>query len=286
MPSVRQIKRRIRSVENTAKITKAMSMIAASKMRRAQEAALQGKPYSEHMQNLLANLAAQPMDEDEIHPLLQRRPVTNVGLIVISPDRGLTGGLISNINRAASAFIEEQEANVKTVAVGRKSRDFLVRAGLDVRAVFSDLPDRPLLTDITPAAHILIEDFTNGEMDAVYVAYAEFVNTTVQRPKVEQLLPVVPADLEATQAVGYIFEPDAQTVLSELLPRYVEMQLYHALLEGIASEQSSRMVAMQNATDSADEMVDDLTLVMNKVRQETITRDLLDIVSGVAAVEG
>jgi len=286
MPSVRQIKRRIRSVENTAKITKAMSMIAASKMRRAQEAALQGRPYSEHMQNLLANLAAQPMDEDEIHPLLQRRPVTNVGLIVISPDRGLTGGLISNINRAASAFIEEQEANVKTVAVGRKSRDFLVRAGLDVRAVFSDLPDRPLLTDITPAAHILIEDFTNGEMDAVYVAYAEFVNTTVQRPKVEQLLPVVPADLEATQAVGYIFEPDAQTVLSELLPRYVEMQLYHALLEGIASEQSSRMVAMQNATDSADEMVDDLTLVMNKVRQETITRDLLDIVSGVAAVEG
>jgi F-type H+-transporting ATPase subunit gamma len=286
MPNVRQIKRRIRSVENTAKITKAMSMIAASKMRRAQEAALQGRPYSEYIQNLLANLAAQPMDEDEIHPLLQHRPVSNIGLIVISPDRGLTGGLISNINRAAGTFIEEQQANIKTVAVGRKSRDFLVRTGLELRAVFSDLPDRPLLTDITPAAHILIEDFTNGEMDAVYVAYAEFVNTTVQRPKVEQLLPVVPAELEGTQAFGYIFEPDAQTVLSELLPRYVEMQLYHALLEGIASEQSSRMVAMQNATDSADEMVDDLTLVMNKVRQETITRDLLDIVSGVAAVEG
>lgn len=286
MPNVRQIKRRIRSVENTAKITKAMSMIAASKMRRAQEAALQGRPYSEHMQNLLTNLAAQPMDEDEIHPLLQRRPVSNIGLIVISPDRGLTGGLISNINRAADIFIEEQQANIKTVAVGRKSRDFLVRTGLELRAVFSDLPDRPLLTDITPAAHILVEDFTNGEMDAVYVAYAEFVNTTVQRPKVEQLLPVVPTELEGTQAFGYIFEPDAQTVLSELLPRYVEMQLYHALLEGIASEQSSRMVAMQNATDSADEMVDDLTLVMNKVRQETITRDLLDIVSGVAAVEG
>jgi F-type H+-transporting ATPase subunit gamma len=263
-----------------------MSMIAASKMRRAQEAALQGRPYSEYIQNLLANLAAQPMDEDEIHPFLQRRPVSNIGLIVISPDRGLTGGLISNINRAAGTFIEEQQANIKTVAVGRKSRDFLVRTGLELRAVFSDLPDRPLLTDITPAAHILIEDFTNGEMDAVYVAYAEFVNTTVQRPKVEQLLPVVPAELEGTQAFGYIFEPDAQTVLSELLPRYVEMQLYHALLEGIASEQSSRMVAMQNATDSADEMVDDLTLVMNKVRQETITRDLLDIVSGVAAVEG
>jgi len=263
-----------------------MSMIAASKMRRAQEAALKGRPYSEHMHNLLADLAAQPMDDDEIHPLLQRRPVANIGLIVISPDRGLTGGLISNINRTAGAFIEKQEAHIKAVAVGRKSRDFLVRSGQDVRAVFTDLPDRPLLTDITPAAHIVIEDFTNGEMDAVYVAYSEFVNTTVQRPKVEQLLPVAPAELEAAQAVGYIFEPDAQTVLSELLPRYVEMQLYHALLEGIASEQSSRMVAMQNATDSADEMVDDLTLTMNKVRQETITRDLLDIVGGVAAVKG
>lgn len=286
MPSVRQIRRRIRSVENTAKITKAMSMIAASKMRRAQDAALRGRPYSEHMLNLLANLSAQPHDEEDIHPLLQRRPVSNIGLVVISPDRGLTGGLVSNINRAAGHFIETQESPVKIVAVGRKGRDFAVRSGQDVKAVFTDLPDRPLLTDITPAARIVIEGFTDGEFDAVYVAYAQFVNTTVQRPVVEPLLPVVPAELTSAQAVGYIYEPNALDVLSELLPRFVEIQLYHAMLEGIASEQSSRMVAMQNATDSADEMVDDLTLVMNKVRQETITRDLLDIVGGVAAVEG
>ena len=286
MPSVRQIRRRIRSVSNTAKITKAMSMIAASKMRRAQDAALRGRPYSEHIQHLLANLSAQPHDEEENHPLLQRRPVNNIGLVVISPDRGLTGGLISNINRAVGRFIEEQEAHVKVIAVGRKSRDFVVRTGQDVKAIFTDLPDRPLLTDITPVAHILIEEFTKGEVDAVYIAYAEFVNTTVQRPTVVPLLPVVPADLKPSQAVGYIYEPNALGVLSELLPRFVEMQLYHALLEGIASEQSSRMVAMQNATDSADEMVEDLTLAMNKVRQETITGDLLDIVGGVAAVEG
>ena len=286
MPSVRQIRRRIRSVSNTAKITKAMSMIAASKMRRAQESALRGRPYSERMHDLLANLAAQPLDEDEVHPLMQRRPINNIGLVVISPDRGLTGGLISNINRAAGQFIQAQEAHVKVVAVGRKGRDFMVRSGQDIKAVFTDLPDRPLLTDITPAASIVIDDFASGEVDAVYVAYSEFVNTTVQRPKVEQLLPVVPAELGSAQAVGYIYEPNALEVLSELLPRFVEMQLYHVLLEGIASEQSSRMVAMQNATDNAEEMVEDLTLAMNKVRQETITRDLLDIVGGVAAVEG
>jgi len=261
-------------------------MIAASKMRRAQESALRGRPYAQHMRHLLANLSAQPQNEDEIHPLLQRRPVSNIGLVVITPDRGLTGGLNSNINRAAGQFIQSQEAHVKVITLGRKGRDFMTRAGQDVKAVFTDLPDRPVLTDISPAAHIVIDDFENAEVDAVYIAYADYVSTTVQRPIVEQLLPVVPAELEPTQAVGYIYEPNAMGVLSELLPRFVEMQLYHALLEGIASEQSARMVAMQNATDSADEMVGDLTLVMNKVRQETITRDLLDIVGGVAALDG
>lgn len=286
MPSVRQIRRRIRSVQNTAKITKAMSMIAASKMRRAQESALRGRPYSEQIRHLLANLSAQPQDDDEIHPLLQHRPVTNIGLVVITPDRGLTGGLNSNINRTAGQFIQAQDSHVKVIAVGRKGRDFMARTGQDLKAVFTDLPDRPNLIDISPAAHIVIDDFTNGEVDAVFVAYAEFVSTTSQRPKVEPLLPVVPAALEPTQAVGYIYEPDALTVLSELLPRFVEMQLYHALLEGIASEQSARMVAMRNATDNADIMADDLTLAMNKIRQEAITSDLLDIAGGVAAVKG
>ena len=286
MASVRQIRRRIRSVENTAKITKAMSMIAASKMRRTQEAALRGRPYSDLMQTLLANLAAQMQDNEEHHPLLvERKPHRNVGLITVTPDRGLTGGLNSNINRAAGQFVVERDADVKVIALGKKGRDFMVRTGQDVQAVFTDVPDRPGLDVVTPVARMVIDSFTNEEVDAVYVAYAQFVNTTLQRPVVAQLLPVAPAELEASQAVGYIYEPNEAPVLAALLPRYVEMQLYHYLLEGIASEQSARMVAMRNATDNANVMVEDLTLVMNKARQETITKELLDIVGGVAAVE-
>lgn len=286
MASVRQIRRRIRSVENTAKITKAMSMIAASKMRRTQEAALRGRPYADLMQSLLSHLAAQTQDDEEHHPLLVERPRNNVGLVVISPDRGLTGGLNSNINRAAGQFVVDQQGGgVKVIAMGKKGRDFMVRTGQDVQAVFTDIPDRPGIDEVTPVARMVIESFTNEEVDAVYVAYADFVNTTLQRPVVQQLLPVVPAELEASQTVGYIYEPDERPVLDALLPRYVEMQLYHYLLEGIASEQSARMVAMRNATDNANEMVEDLTLIMNKARQETITKELLDIVGGVAAVE-
>jgi len=285
MASVRQIRRRIRSVENTAKITKAMSMIAASKMRRTQEAALRGRPYSDLMQTLLAHLAAQTSDDEEHHPLLVNRQRRNIALITITPDRGLTGGLNSNINRAAGQFVAAQDAGVKVVAMGKKGRDFMVRTGQDVAAVFTDVPDRPGLDEVAPLARIVIDLFTAEEVDAVFVAYAQFVNTTLQRPVVEQLLPVVPSDLDAGQAVGYIYEPSEQPVLDALLPRYVEMQLYHYLLEGIASEQSARMVAMRNATDNANVMVDDLTLVMNKARQETITKELLDIVGGVAAVE-
>ena len=285
MASVRQIRRRIRSVENTAKITKAMSMIAASKMRRTQEAALRGRPYSDLMQTLLAHLAAQTSDDEEHHPLLVNRQRRNIALITITPDRGLTGGLNSNINRAAGQFVAAQDAGVKVVAMGKKGRDFMVRTGQDVAAVFTDVPDRPGLDEVAPLARIVIDLFSAEEVDAVFVAYAQFVNTTLQRPVVEQLLPVVPSDLDAGQAVGYIYEPSEQPVLDALLPRYVEMQLYHYLLEGIASEQSARMVAMRNATDNANVMVDDLTLVMNKARQETITKELLDIVGGVAAVE-
>ena len=285
MPSVRQIRRRIRSVENTAKITKAMSMIAASKMRRAQESALSGRPYSDRIQSLLSHLAAQPQDEERLPPLLRRRDVNSVQVVVITPDRGLTGGLNSNINRAAAQFIVGQPANVRVICVGRKGRDFMVRSGQDVRAVFTEMPDRPQLTDVTPITRLVIDAYTREEADAVYLVYADFVNTTTQRPVVQPLLPVEPADLRPQEAVGYIFEPFDLTVLSALLPRFVEMQTYHAVLEGIASEQSARMVAMRNATDNALSMAEDLTLVMNKVRQETITRELLDIVGGAAAVE-
>ncbi|MCL0028727.1 ATP synthase F1 subunit gamma [Dehalococcoidia bacterium] len=285
MPSVRQLRRRIRSVENTAKITKAMSMIAASKMRRAQETAIQGRPYSDNLSALLADLAAQPHEEEALHPLISTREVNRVEMVLITPDRGLTGGLNSNLNRVAGQFIAPYEERGSVIAVGKKGRDFMTRYGQNVRAVFTDISDRPSFTDITPIARLVIEAYGNEEVDAVHVAYAQFVSTTVQRPVVTQLLPVVPAMLEARDTVGYIYEPDANAVLNELLPRYIETQIYHALLENIASEQSARMVAMRNATDNANEMKVDLTLVMNKARQESITTELLDIVGGAAAVE-
>ena len=260
-------------------------MIAASKMRRAQEMALRGRPYSERMRDLLADLAAQPDEDENVHPLLRRREVEKVEIVHITPDRGLTGGLNSSVNRAAAQFALDRTGQVSVVAVGRKGRDFMVRYGRDVRAVFTDLGDRPSITDVTPIARLVIDGYSEERFDAVYVAYAAFGSTTVQRPVVEPLLPVVPAELRPQDAVGYIYEPDSLAVLSELLPRFVEMQLYHAVLESIASEQSARMVAMRNATDNANAMVEDLTLVMNKVRQETITRELLDIVGGAAAVQ-
>ncbi len=285
MPNVRQLKRRIRSVETTAKITKAMSMIAASKMRRVQEAALRGRPYSDDLSALLANLAAQPQEDEDLLPLIRTREVNRVELVLITADRGLTGGLNSSLNRAAGQFMAPYGERGSVIAVGKKGRDFMVRYGQNVRAVFTDLGDRPAFTDITPIARLVIEAYEKEEVDAVHLAYARFVSTTVQRPVVEQLLPVVPAALEARDAVGYIYEPDPIGVLTELLPRYVETQIYHAMLENIASEQSARMVAMRNATDNANEMTMDLTLVMNKARQESITNELLDIVGGASAVE-
>ena len=285
MPSVRQIKRRIRSVQNTAKITKAMSMIAASKMRRSQEMASRGRPYSDRMRDLLSHLSAQPRDEENVHPLLRQREVRRVGVVHITPDRGLTGGLNSNINRSIAQFVVDSKNPSDIVAVGKKGRDFLSQGGQKVKAAFSDLGDRPSLLDTTPISSIVIQDYTHENLDSVYISYAKFISTTVQTPVVYPLLPVIPSELRPEDSVGYIYEPSSDEVLSNLLPRYVEMQIYHAILESIASEQSARMVAMQNATDSANEMIDDLTLIMNKARQESITTELLDIVSGAMAVE-
>ena len=287
MPSLRQIRRRIRSIENTAKVTKAMEMIAASRMRRAQASVLAGRPYSGKIQEVIAHLAAQPgEDEDSVQPLLEVRPVNRIEVVHISPDRGLCGGLHSNLNRAVARFILEQHAPVSLVVVGRKGRDFMVRYGQDVKAVFINLGDRPTVADTTVISRMVVDDYTDKFADEVYVAYGEYVSTTVQRPVITRLLPIVPADLPAEERVGYIYEPDSPTVLGTLLPRFVEMQLYHAVLELIASEQSARMVAMRNATDSATDMVTDLTIVSNKVRQESITNELLDIIGGAAALEG
>lgn len=286
MPSVRDIRRRIRSVENTGKVTNAMSLIAASKMRRAQNATVQGRPYAQKIQEVIAHLAAQPQEEGALHPLLAVRPVNRVGLLVITPDRGLAGGMHAAINRQAAQFILEQAAPVRSIALGRKGRDFMARYGQDLLAVFTDLGDRPVVEDTLPISRMIIDQFTAGEMDAVYLGYTRFVSTVVQRPVVEKLLPVEPGALSGSARSGYIYEPDALTVLGELLPQFVDMEVYHALLESIASEQSARMVAMRNATDNAKSLAEDLTLVMNKLRQDSITNELLDLVGGQIALEG
>ncbi len=286
MPSVRDIRRRIRSVENTGKVTNAMSLIAASKMRRAQLAVTDGRPYAEKIHEVIATLAAQPTDDDTVHPLLATRPVNNVGMVVVTPDRGLAGGMHANINRQVARFILGSDATVRSIVVGRKGRDFLVRYTDTVQAVFTDLSDRVSLADTTAISRLVIDGYTEGEFDEVHLAYMRFVSTVQQEPVIERILPVEPAALESAQRVGYIYEPDPATVLSALLPQFVEMQVYHAILESIASEQSARMVAMRNATDNANQLASDLTLVMNKLRQDSITNELLDLIGGQVALEG
>ena len=287
MPSVRDIRRRIRSIENTGKVTNAMSLIAASKMRRAQLAVTDGRPYSEKILEVIATLAAQPSgDYDVVHPLLQVRPVNRVGMVVVTPDRGLAGGMHANINRQVARFILDSSATVRSIVVGRKGRDFMVRYTDTVQAVFTDLSDRLALADTTAISRLVIDGYTEGEFDEVHLAYMRFVSTVQQQPVIQRILPVEPAELESAQRVGYIYEPDPPTVLSALLPQFVEMQVYHAILESIASEQSARMVAMRNATDNANQLASDLTLVMNKLRQDSITNELLDLVGGQIALEG
>jgi len=261
-----------------------MEMIAASKMRKAQERGLAGRPYSEKIEQVIADLAALP-DIGLQHPLLQRRPVEKIAVVHITPDRGLCGGLNANLNRRLGSYILEQEKPVRVVAVGRKGRDFTVRSGCDMTAEFIQMGDQPAFLDTLPVSHIVIDDYSNGVIDMVYISYAQFISTMVQKPVMKQLLPVEPAVIPQGENVDYIYEPGAENVLGGLLPRFVEMEIYHAILEAIASEQSARMVAMRNATDSANELIGDLTLLYNKARQEAITKELLDITGGVAALE-
>ena len=287
MPSVRDIRRRIRSVDNTAKVTNAMSLIAASKMRRAQNSVLEGRPYSLKIQEVIAHLAAQPMDdESSAQPLLAVRPVEKATVLMISPDRGLCGGLHANLNRRVGQFILNQEVPIQAIAVGRKGRDFMARTNQDLKATFTDLGETPLLVDTHAISHMVIDSYCDGEADEVYLAYTQYVSTMVQEPVIDKLLPIAPAELTASESVGYIYEPGNLAVLQNLLPRFVEMQIYHAILEAIASEQSARMVAMRAATDNASELAGDLTLTMNKLRQESITNELLDLIGGQIALEG
>lgn len=289
MASIREIRRRIRSVKNTAKITKAMEMVAGSKMRRAQQRVIAARPYAQRMRDVLGGLsaAAAAGGVETTHPLLERRAaVTRVEIIHMTADRGLCGGFNANLNRRTASFILEQTVPTSIIAVGRRGRDFMVRLGQDLRADFTQLPDYPTPLDSLPIARVAMDDYLNGFADRVYIVYPEYVSVAVQRPVVRQLLPIEPPAGGEQRFADYIFEPSPGEVLASLLPRYVEMQVHQALLELRAGFQSAQMVAMRNATDAANDMVTSLTLLHNKARQESITKELLEISGGAAALTG
>ena len=288
MASTREIRRRIRSVANMSQITRAMEMVSAAKMRKAQQRVTASRPYSEQLRKIMSDLATQQPDPEQLaqFPLLQTRPVRNVELIVVTPDRGLTGALNTNILRRGSRFIlHEAGAPVQVIAAGKKARDYFVRTRQDVIAEFIGIGDNTTLDAVRPIADIAIDDFASGKVDAVYVVYSRFINTLVQRPEVMQILPVEPPPAQEGYA-DYIFEPSPADVLNDLLPRYVEVQLYQAILEGIASEHSARMVAMRSASDNAKEIQQELTLSYNKARQAQITREVSEIAAGANAMAG
>ena len=287
MPSTREIRRRIRSVKNMTQITRAMEMVSASKMRRAQRNVLATRPYADRMLDVMGELTARAVGARS-GTLLEVRPnVRSVGLIVVTPDKGLTGAMITNVLRRAGRFILDEQGRarqVETLAVGKKGRDFLVRTGQNLVAEVTKLGDYPRLIDTLGIATSVISGFREGRYDEVYVIYSEFVNTLVQRPALKRLLPVEAPNDAGEEKWDYTYEPDREEVLRELLPRFVEVQLYQAILESIASEHSARMVAMRNATDNAKDLTRDLTLSYNKTRQANITKEVSEIASGAAAL--
>jgi F-type H+-transporting ATPase subunit gamma len=294
MPSLKDIRGRIGSVRNIAQITRAMEMVAASRMKRAQDAILAARPYSDELRDVLSRVAA--VVGEEVDPLLARRPVRRVALIMITTDRGLAGSLNANAIRTSLRWIQGKLASngdapveIEAITIGRKGRDGLRRAGIPIAAHFSQLGDRPAFTDVTPIARLVTDDFLEETYDEIHVCYSTFITTLTQRAEITQLLPITqPEQAERAEIENddYLFEPSPRAVLSRLLPHFVAIDLYRAVLENQASEQSARMIAMRNSTDNANELIEDLTLVYNKTRQATITREMIEIASGAEALGG
>ena len=282
MASQRDIRRRIGSVKNIKQITRAMQFVAASKLKRAQDATLAARPYSEKLDEVLADLAA-VLDGDD-HPLLATPPSTRRLIVLITTDRPLSGPLNTNIVRFVARDIIDNPGDVAVITVGRKGRDAMRRTGVPLEAHFATFGDRPTFADVLPLARLVTDDFLAATYGRVDIIYSHWVSTLVQRPTALTILPIQPAaDTEGIPGNQFIFEPSASTVLEQLLPRYVATRLFQAVLEAKASEESSRMVAMKNATENAEELIEDLTLSYNKVRQANITREMIEIASGANA---
>jgi F-type H+-transporting ATPase subunit gamma len=289
MAGSREIRNKIKSVQNTRKITKAMEMVAASKMRRAQERMRHARPYADKVRNIAAHLAnANP---EYRHPFLVRRDTMKAaGVIIVTTDKGLCGGLNTNVLRMVTQRMRELEragTKLQVTAIGNKGLGFMQRIGAKVVSQITQLGDSPHLEKMIGPVKLQLDAYAAGEIDAVYIAFTRFINTMKQEPVVEQLLPLDPSKLQDTSreySWDYLYEPDAQSVLDELLLRYVESMVFQAVAENMASEQSARMVAMKSASDNAKKVIGDLQLSYNKARQAAITKELSEIVSGAAAV--
>ena len=289
MASGKEIRTKIKSVQNTKKITKAMEMVAASKMRKAQERMRAARPYAEKIRRLAANLSAANIT-DYKHPfLIKKDDVKRVGLIVVTTDKGLCGGLNTNTLRVALNSLKDWESKgvteIRVTAIGNKGLGFMQRLGAKVVSHVTQLGDTPHLEKLIGPVKVMIDAFQNGELDEVYLVYSRFINTMKQEPQLEQLLPLTGERLGTPEGNwDYLYEPDAQVVIDELLVRYVEALVYQAVAENMASEQSARMVAMKAASDNAGSVIGELQLVYNKTRQAAITKELSEIVGGAAAV--
>jgi len=282
VPSQREIRRRIGAVRNIKQITRAMQFVAASKLKRAQDATLSARPYSEKIDEVLADLASVLGAED--HPLLARREGGKRLIVLVTTDRGLAGPLNSNIIRFAAKEITEHPGDMALVTVGRKGRDAMRRSRVPILAHFSGFGDRPAFSDVTPLARLIVDEYLAGRVGRVDIIHSVFISTLAQRPQLDRLLPVEPAaDTAGIPGRQFIFEPNPGEVLRQLLPRYVATRLFQAVLESKASEESSRMVAMKSATENAEDLIDDLTLSYNKVRQTNITREMIEIATGARA---
>ena len=289
MAAGKEIRGKIKSVENTKKITKAMEMVAASKMRKAQDRMRAARPYSEKVRSIASNLGR--ANPEYVHPFMKANDVKASGFIVVTTDKGLCGGLNTNVLRAVTNKLRElqtQGVSAQAVAIGNKGLGFLNRVGANVVSHVTQLGDTPHLERLIGPVKVMLDAYAEGKLNAVYVCYTKFINTMRQEPVVEQLLPLsidkVEAGTEGQRQWDYLYEPDAQAVIDDLLVRYVEAQVYQAVAENMASEQSARMVAMKAATDNAGNVISELKLVYNKTRQAAITKELSEIVAGAAAV--
>ena len=283
MPNLLDIRRRIRSVKNTQQLTKAMKTVAAAKLRRAQERVFSARPYAGQLRNVLGNLTVRI--ENIAHPLLEIRPEERILFVIVTADRGLCGAFNSNIMRVAQSFMREHSSQALSLAmVGRKGRDFFRRRGFPIRSEFVNIFSRLDYGHAKDISEAIVRAYSNAEVDAAYVVYNEFKSVIQQRVVVEKLLPLSRSELRETEPQrDYIFEQPPQEIFNRLLPRYVEIQIYRALLESAASEHGARMASMDTASRNAGEMIDMLTLNMNRIRQAAITREIIEVVSGAGA---